>query len=63
VILAIILIIETIQPHLIEYFATAMCITLFIINVLDTRKLLKLGDARDDAERMEKQAKKSVVNE
>ena len=63
VILAIILIIETIQPHLIEYFATAMCITLFIINVLDTRKLLKLGDVRDDAERMEKQAKKSVVNE
>ena len=63
VILAIILIIETIQPHLIEYFATAMCITLFIINVLDTRKLLKLGDVRDDAERMEKQAKKTVVNE
>ncbi|RZK79200.1 MAG: CDP-alcohol phosphatidyltransferase [Pedobacter sp.] len=63
VILAIILIIETIQPHLIEYFATAMCITLFIINVLDTRKLLKLGDVRDDAERMEKQAKKPVVNE
>ena len=33
VILAIILLIETVQPHLIEYFATAMCIVLFIINV------------------------------
>jgi phosphatidylglycerophosphate synthase len=59
VILAIILIIEVIQPHLIEYFATGMCITLFIINILDTRKLLKLGDIRDNAERIEKLAKKS----
>jgi hypothetical protein len=59
VILAIILIIEVIQPHLIEYFASGMCITLFIINILDTRKLLKLGDIRDNAERIEKLAKKS----
>ena len=59
VILAIIFTIEVIQPHLIEYFATGMCITLFIINILDTRKLLKLGDIRDNAERMEKLAKKN----
>ncbi|RZK82368.1 MAG: CDP-alcohol phosphatidyltransferase family protein [Pedobacter sp.] len=58
VILAIILIIETIQPHLIEYFAAGMCIVLFVINILDTRKLLKLGDIRDIAERAEKLAKK-----
>ena len=59
VILSIIIIIEVIQPHLIEYFATGMCITLFVINTLDTRKLLKLGDIRDDAERKEKLAKKN----
>lgn len=59
VILAIILIIEVIQPHLIEYFASGMCITLFVINILDTRKLLKLGDIRDVAERAEKLAKKN----
>ncbi|MES2827593.1 MAG: CDP-alcohol phosphatidyltransferase family protein [Bacteroidota bacterium] len=59
VILAIILTIEVIQPHLIEYFAAGMCITLFIINIIDTRKLLKLGDIRDAAEREEKLAKKN----
>ncbi|TDQ08378.1 CDP-alcohol phosphatidyltransferase family protein [Pedobacter metabolipauper] len=51
VILALIIIIEVIFGHLIEYFAAAMCITLFIINFVDTRKLLKLGDIRDDTER------------
>ncbi|MHA4894874.1 CDP-alcohol phosphatidyltransferase family protein [Pedobacter sp. PWIIR3] len=59
VILAIILTIEVIHPHLIEYFAAGMCITLFIINILDTRKLLKLGDIRDAAERAEKLAKRN----
>ena len=58
VIIAIILIIESVQPHLIEYFVAAMCIILFVINILDTRKLLKLGDIRDNAERAEKLAKK-----
>ncbi|MFP5079894.1 CDP-alcohol phosphatidyltransferase family protein [Pedobacter sp. JCM 36344] len=59
VILAIILVVEVVQPHLIEYFATGMCIALFIINILDTRKLLKLGDIRDNAERLEKLPKKN----
>jgi len=36
-----------------------MCITLFVINILDTRKLLKLGDIRDNAERLEKLANKT----
>jgi len=60
VILAIILIVEVVQPHLIEYFATGMCIVLFVINILDTRKLLKLGDIRDNAERLEKLQKNSA---
>lgn len=55
VILAMIFIVEVIFGHLFEYFAGAICITLFIINVLDTRKLLKLGDIRDNLEREAKQ--------
>ncbi|WP_316809700.1 CDP-alcohol phosphatidyltransferase family protein [Pedobacter heparinus] len=54
VILALILILEVTFGHLIEYFAGGICITLFIINVVDTRKLLKLGDIRDDLERKAK---------
>ncbi|WGQ11800.1 CDP-alcohol phosphatidyltransferase [Pedobacter gandavensis] len=57
IILAIIIILEVIFGHLIEYFATGICLVLFIINFLDTRKLLKLGDIRDNAEREAKQQK------
>lgn len=55
IILAMIFIVEVIFGHLFEYFAGAICITLFIINILDTRKLLKLGDIRDNMEREAKQ--------
>lgn len=54
IILSVIFIFEASFGHLIEYFAGAMCAILFIINVIDTRKLLKLGDIRDNAERAEK---------
>ncbi|WP_316840188.1 CDP-alcohol phosphatidyltransferase [Pedobacter gandavensis] len=57
IILAIIIILEVIFGHLIEYFATGICLVLFIINFIDTRKLLKLGDIRDNAEREAKQQK------
>jgi len=58
IILALILILEVIFGHLFEYFAGAICITLFIINIMDTRKLLKLGDIRDN---MERKAKKNAA--
>ncbi|WP_214225492.1 CDP-alcohol phosphatidyltransferase [Pedobacter sp. B4-66] len=61
IILAIIFIVEVLFGHLIEYFAAIICITLFIINFLDTRKLLKLGDIRDNAEREVRLAKKETV--
>lgn len=51
IILAIIIILEVAFGNLIEYFATGICVVLFIINFIDTRKLLKLGDIRDNAER------------
>lgn len=61
VILSLIFIMEASFGHLIEYFAGVMCIVLFIINIVDTRKLLKLGDIRDDAEREAKLAKEKAV--
>ncbi|RZM17710.1 MAG: CDP-alcohol phosphatidyltransferase, partial [Pedobacter sp.] len=61
VILSIIFILEASFGHLIEYFAGVMCIVLFIINIVDTRKLLKLGDIRDDAEREAKLAKEKAI--
>ncbi|MCX2451463.1 CDP-alcohol phosphatidyltransferase [Pedobacter sp. PLR] len=57
IILALIIILEVTFGHLIEYFATGICVVLFIINFIDTRKLLKLGDIRDNAEREAKQQK------
>lgn len=61
IILALIFIVEVLFGHLIEYFAAIICITLFIINFLDTRKLLKLGDIRDNSEREARLAKKETV--
>ena len=57
IILSIVFILEASFGHLIEYFAGVMCIVLFVINIIDTRKLLKLGDIRDAAEREAKLAK------
>ncbi|MES2456936.1 MAG: CDP-alcohol phosphatidyltransferase family protein [Bacteroidota bacterium] len=57
VILSAILIMEASFGHLIEYFAAGMCLVLFVINFIDTKKLLRLGDLRDAAEREEKAAR------
>jgi len=51
VLIAAILIFEVLVSGSIKYFAAAMCLALFIINIIDSRKLLKLGDLRDKEER------------
>jgi len=51
VLIAAILIFEVLVSGSIKYFAAAMCLALFIINIIDTRKLLKLGDQRDKQEK------------
>ena len=61
IILSLIFVMEASFGHLIEYFAGIMCIVLFIINIIDTRKLLKLGDVRDAAEREAKLAKEKAI--
>ncbi len=50
IILAIIFITEVMVEDSIRFFAVAMCLALLVINIIDTQKLLKLGDVRDKAE-------------
>lgn len=59
-ILVVMLILEASIGHLIEYFAALICIVLLIVNFIDTRKLLKLGNVRDDLER---EAKMNTLKE
>ena len=51
VIIALIILIEIFFVNTMQYFTGLICIILFIINFIDTRKLLKLGDERDAAEK------------
>ncbi|WP_256004346.1 CDP-alcohol phosphatidyltransferase family protein [Pedobacter deserti] len=53
-IIAVILILEASLGHLIEYFVAVMCVILLIVNFIETKKLLRMGDMRDNAEREEK---------
>lgn len=50
IIIATVLLIEIIFQNSIQFCAIGMCVALFIINLIDTRNLLKLGDKRDAAE-------------
>jgi len=60
IILSFIFILEASFGHLIEYFAAVMCAILLVINFIDTKKLLRMGDLRDDAERAERQAREAA---
>jgi len=53
VLISLILIMEVIFAGSIKYFGEAMCVALFFINISDTIKLLKLGDKRDKAEKVQ----------
>lgn len=52
VLIAIILVMEVLFEGSIRFFAAAMCVSLLIINIADTRKLLTLGDDRDQSEKI-----------
>lgn len=54
VVLSLILAAEMYRPNTMQYFIGVICIALFIINLLDTRKLLQLGNVRDRQERRTK---------
>lgn len=57
VVIALIILTEVLYLHTIHYFVIGICVILFVINVLDTKKLLALGDVRDAAERKIKDLK------
>ena len=54
VVIAAIILIEILFINSMQYFTASICVILFIINFIDTQKLLKLGDERDEAERKAK---------
>ncbi|WP_240768628.1 CDP-alcohol phosphatidyltransferase family protein [Olivibacter sp. XZL3] len=60
VIISIIFILEVIFAGAVNIFSALVVITLFIVNIVDTIKLLRLGDARDIAERAVKSASPDV---
>jgi len=54
IVISLILILEVVMKGSILYSASIACILLFISNILDTNKLLKLADVRDNEEREQK---------
>lgn len=53
--LAIVIIVEFIFPRTLGYFAGGICLVLFFLNLIDTRKLLHMGNKRDALEKGMKQ--------
>jgi len=51
IVIALMILIEMVFFNTIHFFVGAICVILFIINIVDTRKLLKVGDERDIADR------------
>lgn len=51
VIVCLVLVLEVIVPGSIDYCVFGICVILFIINLIDTKKLLDLGDVRDIEEK------------
>lgn len=51
VVVALIIFLEMLFFNTIHFFVIGICVILFIINLVDTNKLLKLGDIRDAEER------------
>ena len=54
VIICIVLVLEVILPGSIDYCVFGICVILFFINLIDTKKLLDLGDGRDIEEKRER---------
>lgn len=50
ILIALILVMEVIFPDSIKIAGVLMCVALFIIDIIDTNKLLKLGNIRDQSE-------------
>lgn len=58
VIICLVLLLEVFVPFSINYCVIVICVILFFINIVDTKKLLDMGDARDKTEKLAKGEKK-----
>jgi len=54
VVICLVLLVEVLFPHSINYLVILITLIIFFINIVDTKKLLSLGDQRDQAEKMGK---------
>jgi hypothetical protein len=54
VVLSLIILSEIIFFETMQYFAVAICVILFFVNISDTKKLLKMGNNRDAVEKKAK---------
>jgi len=61
VVLSLVIILEAIFVGSLDYSVIIICIILFFINLIDTKKTLDLGDIRDNEEKLAK-AKKNEAN-
>ncbi|MGO1244901.1 MAG: CDP-alcohol phosphatidyltransferase [Sphingobacterium sp.] len=62
VIIGFVFLLEVVIPGSINYSVMLICIALFFINLMDTKKLLRLGDQRDLEEKKERSENKNEVN-
>lgn len=63
IIISLILVLEVFVQGSILYFSAAATFILFVVNIVDMRKLLKLADALDDAEKLEQKTKTQEMSE
>ncbi|MGO3806571.1 MAG: CDP-alcohol phosphatidyltransferase family protein [Sphingobacterium sp.] len=62
VIIGFVFLLEVVIPGSINYSVMLICIALFFINLMDTKKLLRLGDQRDLEEKKVRSENKNEVN-
>lgn len=61
VVISLVIILETIIVGSINYSVMGICAILFVINIVDTKKALDLGDERDKAEKLAKQKENELI--
>lgn len=61
VVISLVIILETIIAGSINYSVMGICAILFFINLVDTKKILDLGDERDHAEKLAKEKKNEGI--
>ncbi|MGC3977016.1 MAG: CDP-alcohol phosphatidyltransferase [Paludibacteraceae bacterium] len=56
------IILETFLPGSLKVTSLCACVALFVFNIIDTKKLLRIADLRDHQERLEKEAADKNIN-